>query len=404
MPCFLGHCFLPQSVLPAISLQVEVSGMAGDMNEKKDNKTILMPFIWNDGGGSLESGILAAVALAKMGRDVVVAFPKGGGSIKGRAQAYGLCIEELGCKEAARNIDLKGHPIKRIKNLLTLFCFFLNIVSLIKKNNPSMIYINDDSTVITVGLASKLSRKKIVWHLRRQSRGIKDFLRVWLADTIVPISSCVARRLKTRKLTDPLVNPVDLDRFIERVGTNVKPKSESTFTLLYIGRDADWKRMDWAVGAFAIIQIIFPQKNIRLLIVGGFSDESRARALNRWRNVPVEKVDFKGYVTDIVPYFQEADVLIHPAREEPLGRVFVEAASMGVPAVGFSDGGVSDVVEDGVTGLLAPPSSFLCFVRNIKKLVADDKIRTCLSKHAKSKALKEFSVEKFGESLVERIQ
>ena len=51
----------------------------------------------------------------------------------------------------------------------------------------------------------------------------------------------------------------------------------------------------------------------------------------------------------------EIDVLVHPANQEPLGRVLLEASASAVPIVATNVGGTSEIFVDGVTGMLIPP-------------------------------------------------
>lgn len=58
---------------------------------------------------------------------------------------------------------------------------------------------------------------------------------------------------------------------------------------------------------------------------------------------------------EIARALDESTALVLPSRSEGLGRVVVEAACRGRGIVGSRVGGIPDIVEDGVTGLLVPP-------------------------------------------------
>jgi len=61
---------------------------------------------------------------------------------------------------------------------------------------------------------------------------------------------------------------------------------------------------------------------------------------------------FTGYRHDAVRVMDAADVLVHPARREPLGRVILEAMAIGKPVVAVNACGPAEIIQDGVNGLL----------------------------------------------------
>jgi glycosyltransferase involved in cell wall biosynthesis len=62
-----------------------------------------------------------------------------------------------------------------------------------------------------------------------------------------------------------------------------------------------------------------------------------------------------GFVADVRPYLARADVLALTSAAENCPLVVLQAMAAGVPVVASSVGGVPELVEDGVTGLLVPP-------------------------------------------------
>jgi glycosyltransferase involved in cell wall biosynthesis len=55
--------------------------------------------------------------------------------------------------------------------------------------------------------------------------------------------------------------------------------------------------------------------------------------------------------------FRQADIFVLPARGECYGHVICEAMASGLPVVATNVGAIPEIVEDGVSGLLVPPSS-----------------------------------------------
>ncbi len=69
--------------------------------------------------------------------------------------------------------------------------------------------------------------------------------------------------------------------------------------------------------------------------------------------------------------YRRADLLVWPAVNEAYGMVLLEAQAHGCPVVAGRHGGVPDVVQHGVTGLLARPDDAASFAVAIETLLAD---------------------------------
>jgi glycosyltransferase involved in cell wall biosynthesis len=64
-----------------------------------------------------------------------------------------------------------------------------------------------------------------------------------------------------------------------------------------------------------------------------------------------------GWRSDARRWIAAADVLVHPARQEPLGRVLLEALAEQTPVVATAVGGTREIIDDDVHGRLVPPDS-----------------------------------------------
>lgn len=70
-----------------------------------------------------------------------------------------------------------------------------------------------------------------------------------------------------------------------------------------------------------------------------------------------DRVHFLGTITNIEEVLPELMLLLHPARQEPLGRVLLEAAASGVPCVASDVGGTREIFPDSDQALLVPPNN-----------------------------------------------
>lgn len=103
-----------------------------------------------------------------------------------------------------------------------------------------------------------------------------------------------------------------------------------------------------------------------------------------------------GYRNDADALLAAADVVVLSSREEGLGSVLLDGLLLGKPIAATSAGGIPDVVQHGVTGLLAPIGDSAALGANIADLLSKGELATSLGAAAKARAI-EFSVERMAE-------
>jgi glycosyltransferase involved in cell wall biosynthesis len=85
------------------------------------------------------------------------------------------------------------------------------------------------------------------------------------------------------------------------------------------------------------------------------------------------------------PYYARAAVVVCPSRREGYGVVAREAMAHGRPVVAAAVGGLLDVVEDGVTGLLVPPGDASELRTALERLLTDPDLRQRLGRAARER-------------------
>ena len=83
------------------------------------------------------------------------------------------------------------------------------------------------------------------------------------------------------------------------------------------------------------------------------------------------RVKFLGQRSDIPDLLRQAVIVVHPTRIEALGRSLIEASAAARPIVATRVGGIPEVVEDGITGLLFAPDDVEGFACGITALLDD---------------------------------
>jgi len=188
------------------------------------------------------------------------------------------------------------------------------------------------------------------------------------ADLLRAISNSTRQQLEQWALQRPIFQfPTwtDIEVFLQ-AGTDAK--EISTQEILYAGVLIPRKGVHYLVSAFACTAKNYPQA--RLIIVGcaenrAYSDDLKDQA----RELGLDgRVHFVGEVSqaELAVWMRRACVFVLPSLSEGLGRVVVEAMATGTPVIGSSVGGIPEMVEDGVTGFLIPPTNEMALAEQLR--------------------------------------
>jgi glycosyltransferase involved in cell wall biosynthesis len=110
-------------------------------------------------------------------------------------------------------------------------------------------------------------------------------------------------------------------------------------------------------------------------------------------------VTFLGWVpnSDLPPYYRAAAVSVIPSLEEGFGIPAAEAMGCEVPVVASDAGGLPEVVENGVTGLVVPRGDADALARAIQTLLTDPERRREMGQAGRARALRLFDWDRSAE-------
>jgi lipopolysaccharide heptosyltransferase II len=189
---------------------------------------------------------------------------------------------------------------------------------------------------------------------------------------------------------------VDLERF-EFLPPEDKPQE---FRVGFIGRLSRIKGIEYFLMALAKARLEIPE--IKAQIVGEGKSDYKDELLILTRRLGLsECVEFLGKRRDIKEILSKINLLVLPTiTQEGFGRVIIEAGARGVPVIATRVGGVVDIIEDGISGILVPPCDSDALAEGIVKILKDKDLSLKFVRNLRQKIERSFNLEKMAEETI----
>jgi glycosyltransferase involved in cell wall biosynthesis len=159
----------------------------------------------------------------------------------------------------------------------------------------------------------------------------------------------IAERFRVVDAAKVHVLPLGLE--LEPLAALPAPVPSPAVVFGFVGRFVPIKNLPMLIAAFADVHAQLPAS--RLLLVGDGDDRAAVEADVAARGLQ-GAVAFGGWRNDLTALYREIDVLVLTSLNEGTPVAAIEAMAAGLPVVATDVGGVADVIEHGVTGLLVP--------------------------------------------------
>lgn len=168
------------------------------------------------------------------------------------------------------------------------------------------------------------------------------------------------------------------------------PKTLEDPILLTVAGIEPRKGLDTLIKAVSLIP-----KKFRVIIKGAVRD---ANYMKRLSNM-VNSLDLNkrvAFITDgsdydsLASYYKSATLFVLPTREDCLGVVILEALHCGIPVIATSVGGIPDMIENGINGILVRPDEPLELAEAISLVLEDEALREKLSANARNSLIRRY--------------
>src|SRR5271170_2833232 len=246
-------------------------------------------------------------------------------------------------------------------------------------------YWEDSDLSVKKSLSKKLRYRLI--------RNLESFV-VRRSDAGVGISSSLLADLQPRQIPSNkpfcIPNGVDIARFVPRprdAGLAARFGINEIPTLGFLGTFFPWEGVPWLVGAAAKLRQT--GVNFKLLIVGDGPEAPDVRKAI----VDTSSQNFVSYLgrvanDQVEQYYSLMDVLVYPRRSVRIAELVtplkpLEAMAAGKAVLGSAVGGIRELIEPEVTGLLFTPENISDFCRQAQRLLQDSTLRSTLGDRAR---------------------
>ena len=196
-------------------------------------------------------------------------------------------------------------------------------------------------------------------------------------------------------------NGVDVARIVRESEGQV-PETLRAHEALRVGMvgNLDWrKNPGLLVEAAPAIRDAVP--GVQFVLVGAFPDRDAEEALRaRVAALGLDgRVLVTGFLPNPFPVVRALDVLAHPALRDPFPLALLEGMALGRPIVAAAVGGIPEMLADGESGLLVPPSDAPALAKSVIALLRDAPRRRALGAAALDRLRTHFTLDGFGDAM-----
>lgn len=286
-------------------------------------------------------------------------------------------------KEHAFPVDPRVSVIEMSeRGCLSLVRTILRLRGMIRARHPDLVVAHTNRNAPPAIVAGLLAGVPVVAVEHTVYRGLRSrqwrFLRTLtypFAAAVVVLARDQIVRYRWCRVT-MIPNPVALPESAPEPTVPVD-RDERPLRLVFAGRLERVKGVDRLIEICSRLRIPF-----RLDIVGSGSEETAIRRMISSFRLE-DSITLHGWQSNVSPYLESAEVVVITSRMEGFGLAVVEAMAHGcIPVAYRVEGGLSDIVHDGVNGMLVPDEDAVAFATALAEIRHDPELAPRLSRAA----------------------
>ncbi|HOO56191.1 MAG TPA: glycosyltransferase family 4 protein [bacterium] len=323
---------------------------------------------------------------------------------RSRYRPYLVLPEKGELEKLAGELDIPCEtiPAPRLKKLsggIGLLRHGATLAGYIKKNKIDLVHCNAmGGAAYQAGVASSICGIPSIWHVRvLHKEPVPDRILFNLFTRTIAISKAVSGRFSGLRDFDSKIsvihNAVDLNVFHpEKPDPEMRKRlgaGDENILAAIVGRIVPYKGHRCFIEAAEKLS-----GNARLVfaVVGDGESKDEIEKL-AGRSQAAGRMVFTGHIQDIPSVLNAIDILVLCSDEEHFGRVIIEAMACGKPVIATNAGGVPEIIDHGVSGLLFTPGNPDELAQAVSELANNSDLRKKLSDAGLQKVKSTFSAE-----------
>ncbi len=174
--------------------------------------------------------------------------------------------------------------------------------------------------------------------------------------------------------------------------------------IVYVGVLYRLKGVQFLIEAFKNLHKDFPE--YKLVIVGDGPYRQELEDLTgKLAKEDSDAIEFTGRkeLSEVKDIMKSCTVVVLPSLSEGLGRVLIEAATLGKPIIGSNIDGIPDLIKDDVNGFLFEPGNVKEFEQKLRKTIGDPERAKKMGSMGREYMIKTFSTEKYFNSFIKMV-
>lgn len=300
-------------------------------------------------------------------------------------------------------------PPNRLSSISALVYWLrvsIRLIFITLKTNPDMIHANSFYAGVPAVFTALVTRKKLLLHARDLAN-FRFLTKLYgrVSQRIIAVSNTVRNDLIAKGIRPNKIkvvhNGVDKDSFSQSgardsFDTPGYPRNAS-FVFAHIGQSVPWKNhILYLKAASNVAKYLY---DTRFALIGA-NIFSRGTMYERFifgyaKSSPIaERIDFVGWQENMNKVWPLINCLVHTAKQEPFGRVIIEAMAHRIPVIAIGTCGPREIIQDHKTGILVPADNVDALSEAMCKVAQDRQFAGRLVNAAFEHVMSNFTADK----------